>query len=124
MSITDGTHIPFIPLVDVGGNTGTVPPAQIDKIIPKLNVGTMLGLTVTTKVVVVAHWPAVGVKVYVAEFWLSTTAGLHVPGTPFIEFVGNVGTDAPEQIVIPGPKPNVGRTLGLIVTANETGVAH
>ena len=27
------------------------------------NVGVMLGLTVIVKVVVVAHWPAVGVKV-------------------------------------------------------------
>jgi hypothetical protein len=36
--------------------------------VPKLNVGVMFGFTVTVNVAVVAHCPAVGVNVYVAEF--------------------------------------------------------
>ena len=60
---TDGFHVPVIPLVDVVGNVGTVPPEQMVSVVPKLNVGVMFGLTVTVNVVVVAHCPAVGVKV-------------------------------------------------------------
>jgi hypothetical protein len=46
------------------------------------------------KVVVVAHWPAVGVNVYVvvAELFI---AGLHVPVIPLLEVVGNVEIEAP-----------------------------
>ena len=52
---TDGFHVPVIPLVDVVGNVGTVPPEQMVSVVPKLNVGVMFGLTVTVNVVVVAH---------------------------------------------------------------------
>ena len=45
------------------GNVGTDPPSQIVSELPKLNVGITVGLTVTVNVVVVAHWPLVGVKV-------------------------------------------------------------
>jgi len=57
-----------MPLVDVFGNVGTVPPAHIVNVVPKLNAGVMFGATVTVKVAVVAHCPAVGVNVYVPEF--------------------------------------------------------
>ena len=60
---TDGLHVPVIPLVDVVGNNGTVPPEQIVSVVPKLNVGVILGVIVTVNVVVVAHNPTVGVKV-------------------------------------------------------------
>jgi hypothetical protein len=50
-------------LVDVVGNAGTVPPAQMVRDGPKLNVGGMFGLTVTLNVVGTAHCPALGVKV-------------------------------------------------------------
>jgi len=63
LSTTEGLHVPVIPFVDVVGNAGTVPPAQIVKLVPKLNTGTILGLTVTVNVVVVAHGPADGVNV-------------------------------------------------------------
>jgi hypothetical protein len=63
LSIVEGLHIPFIPSVDVVGNVGTVPPEQTETLLPKLNVGVMFELTVTTKDAVVAHCPAVGVKV-------------------------------------------------------------
>ena len=59
----DGFQVPVIPLVDVPGKVGTEPPLQILNEVPKLNVGVMFGLTVTVNVVVVAHSPAVGVKV-------------------------------------------------------------
>ena len=58
-----GLHVPVILLVEVVGNVGTVPPLHIDSDVPKLNVGVILGLTVTFNVVVVAHCPAVGVNV-------------------------------------------------------------
>ena len=60
---TDGFHVPVIPLSDVVGNIGTVPPEQIVNVVPKLNVGVTFGVTVTVNVVVVAHCPAVGVNV-------------------------------------------------------------
>jgi hypothetical protein len=50
-----GLHVPVIPLPDVFGNAGTVPPSQIVNVVPKLNVGVMFGFTVTVNVVVVAH---------------------------------------------------------------------
>ena len=51
----DGLHVPVILLVDVAGNTGTVPPSQMLSVVPKLNVGVMFGFTVTVNVAVVAH---------------------------------------------------------------------
>jgi len=56
-----GFHVPVILLVDVVGKVGAVAPEQIGSIAS--NVGAILGLTVMSKVVVVAHWPASGVKV-------------------------------------------------------------
>src|SRR5215831_10535972 len=64
LSTTDGVHIPVIPLVDVVGNVGTVPPAQIVSKIPKLNVGVTFVFIVVVNVAFVAHCPAVGVNVY------------------------------------------------------------
>ena len=63
MSITDGFQVPVIPFVEVIGNVGTEAPAQIIKLVPKLNVGRIFGFTVTVNVNGVAHNPAVGVKV-------------------------------------------------------------
>ena len=68
MSTVDELHDPVILLVDVVGSVGTVPPAQMVKVVPKLNVGVMFGLTVTVNVVGSAQSPAVGVNVYTAEF--------------------------------------------------------
>ena len=52
--------------------------------------------TVTIIVAVVAHCPAVGVKVYVVVAIL-LIAGDHVPVNPSIEVVGNAGIVDPEQ---------------------------
>ena len=68
MLTTAGLHIPVIPFVDVVGKEGTVPFSQIVKDVPKLNVGVMLGATVTVNVVGKAHNPVVGVNVYTPEF--------------------------------------------------------
>ena len=116
--------MPVIPLSDELGNTGTVPPAQIVSAVPKLNVGVIFGSTVTVNVVVVAHNPAVGVNVYVAEFWLLTDEGFHVPVIPFADVVGNIGTVPLSQIVKEVPKLNVGVILGFTVTVNVVVFAH
>ena len=47
--------MPVILLVDVVDNVGTVAPWQTVSEVPKLNAGVIFGLTVTVKVVVVAH---------------------------------------------------------------------
>ena len=56
-----GAHVPVIPLVEVIGNGAKVAPEHIGA--TAVNVGVTFGLTVIVKVVVVAHCPAVGVKV-------------------------------------------------------------
>jgi hypothetical protein len=59
----EGLHVPETPLVEVPGNEGTLPPAQMVSDVPKLNTGTVFGFTVTLNVVTTAHCPAVGVNV-------------------------------------------------------------
>ena len=113
-----------MPLLDVPGSDGTIPFSQTVKDVPKLNVGVMFGATVTVNVVGKAHNPAVGVNVYVPEFWLSTDAGFQVPVIPFADVVGNAGVAAPAQIVIDVPKLKVGVIFGLTVTVNVVGTAH
>jgi hypothetical protein len=56
-----GFQVPDIPLVEVVGNIGAVAPLQIAGIVA--NVGVIIGFTVTTIDVEVAHNPAVGVKI-------------------------------------------------------------
>jgi hypothetical protein len=62
LSTVDGLHVPETPFEDVAGKAGTVPPAQIASVVPKANVGVTFGLTVTVKLVGLAHWPVVGVN--------------------------------------------------------------
>ncbi len=109
---------------DVFGNEGTIPPAQIVWAVPKLNVGVIIGLTVTVNVVVNAHKPAVGVNVYTPEVLLLIVDGFQVPVMPSSEVAGNVGTDAPAQMVSDDPKLNVGVMFGFTVTLNIVDVAH
>lgn len=59
-----------------------------------------------------------------AECWLSTVAGLHVPFTPLLEVDGKDGTLAPAQIVDEVPKPKTGTTVGFTVTLKVIAVAH
>ena len=58
---TAGDQVPVMPLSEVVGNTGAAVPEQIGAITAK--VGVTAGVTVTSSVVVVAHWPASGVNV-------------------------------------------------------------
>jgi hypothetical protein len=101
-----------------------VPASHIVAVVPKLNVGKILGLTVTVKVVVVAHKPASGENVYTLEFWLSTTEGLQVPVIPFADVVGNEGTEPLSHIVKLVPILNVGVIFGLMVTVYVNGKAQ
>ena len=50
-----------MPLVEVVGNGANTAPEQMGA--TAVNVGVMFGLTTIVNVVVVAHWPAVGVNV-------------------------------------------------------------
>jgi len=61
--MTEGLHVPVIPFCEVVGNEGTVAPAQMVRLVPKLNVGVTLALTVTAKEDIVAHCPANGVNI-------------------------------------------------------------
>ena len=56
-----GDHVPVILLFEVVGNADKLPPEHIGDTAVK--VGVTFGLTVIVNVVVVAHCPAVGVKV-------------------------------------------------------------
>ena len=58
---TAGVHVPVMPLSDVTGSTGAIEPEQIDVMAAK--VGVTAGVTVTSSVAAVAHWPASGVNV-------------------------------------------------------------
>jgi len=59
--LSAGAQVPVIPLLEVVGNGFKVPPEQMGA--TAVNVGVMFGFTVMVRVVVVAHCPAVGVKV-------------------------------------------------------------
>ena len=56
-----GAQLPVMPFSDVVGSAVSVAPEQIA--VTGLKVGVMFGLTVMVNVDVVAHCPAVGVKV-------------------------------------------------------------
>ena len=114
-----GDHEPVYPLIEVVGNAFKAPPSHIGA--TAVNVGVILGVTVMVKVVVVAHCPAVGVKVYVVVAVLSR-AGDHTPVYPFREVVGNAFKVAPLQIGATAAK--VGVMFGLTVIVSVVVVAH
>lgn len=89
-----GLHVPMMLLVDVTGRAGIEAPAQYGP--TELNTGTVFGVIVIVREAVVAHWPELGVNVYVVVLVL-LIAGLHVPVTLFKDIVGNAGIVAPEQ---------------------------
>jgi hypothetical protein len=114
-----GDHVPVIPLFDVVGSGASVAPEQIGG--TAVNVGVMFELTVIVNVAVVAHCPAVGVKVYVVEAVLFS-AGAQVPVIPLLDVVGNGFNIPPEQIG--ATAVNVGVMFGLTVIVNVVVVAH
>ena len=52
---TDGLHTPVMPLFDVVGKDGTVPPEQIVSDVQKVNPGVLFGVIVTDSVTGTAH---------------------------------------------------------------------
>src|ERR1044072_7240578 len=108
-----------MPLLEVVGNGVKAAPAQIGA--TAVNAGVTFGLTVIVKVVVVAHCPARGVKVYVVVAVLFN-AGAQLPVIPLLEVVGNGDKVAPEQIG--ATAVNVGVTFGLTVIVKVVVVAH
>ena len=63
LSIVAGLQVPVIPLPEVDGKVGTVPPSQMVNEVPKLKVGVILGVTLTVNDVELAHCPPEGVNV-------------------------------------------------------------
>ena len=114
-----GDQEPVMPLFEVVGKADNVAPEQIGA--TAVNVGVIFGLTVIVNVAVVAHCPAVGVKVYVVVAVLSK-AGDQVPVMPLVEVVGKADNVAPEQIG--ATALNVGVIFGLTVIVNVVVVAH
>jgi hypothetical protein len=115
-----GDHIPVIPLVEVVGNEGKMPPVQIAA--TELNVGVMLLLTTTVMVATDAHCPVAGVKVYVVVAVLFK-AGDQVPVMPLVEVVGNGDTVLPAQMADTGV--NAGNVFpGFTVMVSVAVVAH
>ena len=114
-----GDQVPVIALVEVVGNALKTSPEQIGDTDAKL--GITFGFTVMVKVLVIAHCPAVGVKIYVVVAVLFK-AGDHVPVIPLREVVGNGDKAAPEQIAATVAK--VGVTIGFTVILNVVDVAH
>ncbi len=114
-----GDHVPVIPLLEVVGKAAKAAPLHIGD--TAVNVGVTFGFTVIDNVVVVAHNPAVGVKVYVVVAVLFI-AGDHVPVIPLLEVVGKAAKAAP--LHIGDTAVNVGVTFGFIVIDNVVVVAH
>lgn len=118
MSILDGDQVPVIPFGDIASKLGGVLPEQID-ISTKL--GSTSGFTTIVNVVVVAHCPADGVKVYVVVAVL-LKVGDQVPLMPLLERVGKDDKGSPEQMG--ATEVNVGVTLGFTVIVIVVVVAH
>ena len=112
-----GNHEPIIPLFEVVGSVND-PPLQIAATCVK--VGVAGWFTVTVIVAVVAHNPAVGVKVYVVVAVL-LIAGDHVPAIPLLDVVGSV--NAPPLHML-GTCVNVGVVGWLTVTVIVAVEAH
>lgn len=92
--LTAGDQFPVTVLSDVVGRFGAGSPWQTFAM--GVNVGVMLVVTVRLIVVVVAHWPAVGVKVDITvpveEVFMD--AGDQVPVIPSLDVVGRTGEAA------------------------------
>ena len=115
-----GAQVPVTPSVEVPGSTGATAPLHMAGI--AANNGVMRGLTVIESVTWLAHNPAVGVNVYVAEVVLLTVAGDHVPLIPLLEVVGKTGAVDPLQKA--GTGLNTGVPGGSTVIDNVVVVAH
>ena len=123
--ISDGFQVPAIgvKLFEFAGKLGFAAPKHNGPIV--VNVGVTGASIVMLKVVVVAHWPAVGVNVYtVVPVVAVLTAGAQVPviGVTLVELVGNTGAVAFWQTF--ATALNVGVTGESTVILNVVVVAH
>jgi hypothetical protein len=118
--ILAGLHVPVMALFELFGREGAVEFWHSGPI--WVNVGTIKGgITTIVKVVVEAHCPAVGVKVYRVVNVLFR-AGDQVPEMPLIDVVGSAERAAPEQMG--ATAENVGVIFGLTVIVNVAVLAH
>jgi len=108
-----------MPLVDVVGRAANVVPEHIGATAAKA--GVMAGFTVMVSVVVTAHCPAVGVKVYVVVAVLFST-GDQVPVMPLVDVVGRAANVPPEHIG--ATAANAGVTFGFTVMVSVEVTAH
>jgi hypothetical protein len=107
------------PSREVVGKAVKVPPSQIGA--TALNVGVVFGVTIIVSIAVVAHCPAVGVKVYVVVVLLSK-AGDQRPVYPSSEVVGSAFNVPPGHIG--ATAVNVGSIFGFTVIVSVVVVAH
>lgn len=114
-----GDHVPVKLLLEVVGKAANAVPVHIGA--TAVNVGVAGGPTEIVNVVVVAHCPAVGVKVYVVVAALFK-AGDHVPVMPLFDVVGKAANAPPVHIGATAVK--VGVVFGLTVIVNVVVVAH
>ena len=114
-----GDQLPVNPFSEVVGNPAKFDPEQIGA--TAANVGVIFGLTAIAKVVVVAHCPVAGVKVYVVVAILFN-AGVHVPEKPLLEVFGNGVMAAPIQTGATAAK--IGTIFGLMLIVKGAVVAH
>jgi hypothetical protein len=115
-----GDQVPVIPLFEVVGKAVKAVPSHTAG--TAVNVGVTFGLTVMVIVVVVAHCPTAGVKVYVVVAAVFK-AGDQVPVIPLLEVVGKAANAPPEQIA--GTAVNVGVIVfGFTVMVIVVVVAH
>lgn len=113
-----GAQVPVIAFVEVVGRL-KLPPLQMAETC--VNVGTVLGLTVTVSEAVVAQPAPVGVNEYVVVAVLFT-AGDHVPEIELLDVVGKVNT-SPLQIGAMGVNVGVVVVNPVPLAATVTAVA-
>ena len=113
--IVEGNHVPEMLFKEVIGKLGAAVPLQKAGIWAK--VGVVCVVTVVVKVAVVAHCPALGVKVYVPLAVLLIVEGNHVPIIPLLDVAGNTGATAPLHIGAIAAKVGIvgGLTIALAV---------
>ena len=116
MLLIAGAQVPVIAFVEVVGRL-KLPPLQIAETC--VNVGTVLGLTVTVSEAVVAQPAPVGVNVYVVVDVL-LTAGDHVPAIELVDVVGKVNVF---PLQIGAIEPNVGVVDAIPVPLAVTDIA-
>ncbi|MNS50250.1 hypothetical protein D3C72_828920 [compost metagenome] len=116
---TAGLQVPLMLLFEVVGNAANGVLIHTGGI--WVNAGTVGGFTTMVMVVVVAHMPTAGVKVYVVVAVLFM-AGVHVPLIPLLEIVGNAFSAAPVQIG--ATCVNAGITLGFTIIVMVVLLAH